>query len=455
MRIRRTCFALFAVALAVAFAVSAAPVAAQARVAAAADSTKPEIVDRVVAVVGERPILMSEVMEFIFAQRGRGMELPSDSAGMSAMQHQVLDKLIDDEVLVKAAKTYKIEVSDADVQPSVEKFMKEIHARFKTDVEFRDALKQSGFGNEGEFRKFRAEQDKRDLLTQRALDSLRAHGKMSAPVGITEAEVTAAYEKEKGSFPRKPVTVSFRQIVVATKPSAASRATAVAKADSLLLEASAKGAEFEKIAKRESMDPASKDAGGDLGWNRRGIMVPEFDRAMFSFPAGVVVPYVVETSFGFHVIKVDRTQPAEVKARHILIMPHRDSIDVARAKLVADTLLTMWKKGMSFDSLVARFHDNAELRGIPDGVPVDSLPEFYKKAIEGLKVGQWTAPFEIPDPRSGVAKWGVLLVTDRNEGGEYTRADMRDRIRSQLQQERQGRRMLDELRKQQFVTVRM
>ena len=436
--------------------VSSASLGAQARPAVAADTAKPEMIDRVVAVVGDRPILMSEVMEFIFAQRGRGMELPTDSAAFDALQHQVLEKLIDDEALVNAAKIYKITVTDAEVQPSIEKFMKEIHARFKTDAEFRDALKQSGFGNEAEFRKFRGEQDRRDLLTQRALDSLRAHGRMSAPVSITEAEVTAAYEKEKGSFPKRPTTVSFRQIVVPTKPNAASRAAATAKADSLLVEVQVKGADFEKIAKRESMDPASKENGGDLGWNRRGQMVPEFDRVMFSLPPGTVAPIVVETSFGFHVIKVDRVQPAEVKARHILISPKRDSADVARARFVADTLLALWKKGgTSFDSLVARYHDNAELRGIPDGVPVDSLPEFYRKAIEGLKTGQWTEPFEIPDPRSGVPKWGVLLITDRVEGGEYSRADMRDRIRTQLQQEKQGRRMLNELRKAQFVSVRM
>src|ERR1700730_45167 len=72
-------------------------------------AAKGDPVDRVVAVVGDRPILLSEVMEYIYAQKGRGMELPSDSAGFVALQHTVLDKLIDDEVLVRAAKQYKIE----------------------------------------------------------------------------------------------------------------------------------------------------------------------------------------------------------------------------------------------------------------------------------------------------------------------------------------------------------
>jgi peptidyl-prolyl cis-trans isomerase SurA len=416
---------------------------------------KAEPVDRVVAVVGDRPILLSEVMEYIYAQKGRGMEVPSDSAGFVALQRTVLDKLIDDEVLVKAAKQYKIEATDIEVQASVDKFIKQVKSTFKTEAEFRDALKQSGFGNENEFRKFRAEQDKRDLLTQRGLDSLRAHGRMSAPVNVSEAEVTAAFDKAKGTFPKRPTTIAFRQIIVAPKPSPAARAVALAKAESLLVEVNAKGADFAAIAKRESMDPGSKDAGGDLGWNRRGIMVPEFDRILFALAEGQVSPFVVETSFGFHIIKVDRVQPAERKARHILIVPKLDSTDVARARLVADTVLRLWKAGTPFDTLVARYHDNAELRGIPEGMPLDSLPDHYKKAIEGVKAAQWTEPFEIPNPRTGFPKISIIQVTERVEGGEYTQADLRDKIRAQLQQERQGRRMLDQLRKELFVAIRM
>ncbi|HVT39240.1 MAG TPA: peptidylprolyl isomerase [Gemmatimonadaceae bacterium] len=416
---------------------------------------KAEPVDRVVAVVGDRPILLSEVMEYIYAQKGRGMDIPSDSAGFVALQHTVLDKLIDDEVLVRAAKLYKIDVTDVEVQASVDKFIKQVKSTFKTEVEFRDALKQSGFGNENEFRKFRAEQDKRDLLTQRGLDSLRAHGRMSAPVNVSEAEVTAAFEKAKGTFPKRPTTIAFRQIVIAPKPSPAARQAALAKAESLLVAVNSKGADFAQIAKRESMDPSSKDAGGDLGWNRRGIMVAEFDRILFALSEGQVSPFVVETSFGFHIIKVDRVQPAERKARHILIVPKLDSTDVVRAKLVADTVLRLWKAGTPFDTLVARYHDNAELRGIPEGMPLDSLPDNYKKPVEGMKAGQWTQPFEIPNPRTGFPKISIIQVTDRVEGGEYTKADLRDKIRAQLQQERQGRRMLDQLRKELFVAIRM
>jgi peptidyl-prolyl cis-trans isomerase SurA len=175
---------------------------------------------------------------------------------------------------------------------------------------------------------------------------------------------------------------------------------------------------------------------------------------MFRLAPGVVSP-IVETAFGFHLIKVDRIQPAEVKARHILITPELDSGDVALAKLRADSVVTLWKAGTPYDTLLARYHDNSELKSFPDGYVVDSLPAEYQKAVQGLKRGEFTKPFEIPNPRSGKPKFVIIQVTERNEGGEYTVADMRDRIRSQLQQEKSIRRVLDALRREQYVSLRL
>ncbi len=92
-----------------------------------------------------------------------------------------------------------------------------------------------------------------------------------------------------------------------------------AKADSILLELR-RGADFAAAAKRFSQDPGSKDQGGALNWFRRGVMVPEFERVAFGLKPGVVSD-PVESPFGYHLIQVERVQPAEVQARHILIVP--------------------------------------------------------------------------------------------------------------------------------------
>ncbi len=292
------------------------------------------MVDRIVAVVGAKPILLSEVMDAIFTLKGQGHPIP-DPADTIAFNHYardtVLNDMIDQEVLIQVAKQYKAEVDDKEITPDVDKRLKELHSRFKTEAEFRSGLKSEGFGSETELRGLLLENRRRDLLQQQAMDSLRAHGKLAAPVNVTEADITAAFEKAKGSIGPRPAMVAFKQIVIAPKPNAANRAAAKAKADSLLVVLQ-KGGDFETIAKKESMDPGSKDLGGALPAVRRGKMVEAFDRALFSgAPPGTIFPVVIESPFGFHIIRIDRVSPAEVKSSHILIIPKTDTADVARA----------------------------------------------------------------------------------------------------------------------------
>ncbi|HEV8409997.1 MAG TPA: peptidylprolyl isomerase [Gemmatimonadaceae bacterium] len=416
------------------------------------------MVDRIVALVGAKPILLSEVMDAIFTLKSAGHPIPdpTDTAAFNLYARDtVLNDIIDQEVLIQVAKQYKSEVDDKEITPDVDKRLKELHSRYKSDAEFRTALKGEGFGTETELRNILLENRRRDLLQQQAMDSLRAHGKLAAPVNVTEADITAAFEKAKGKIGARPAEVAFKQIVIAPKANAANRAAAKAKAESLLVVLQ-KGGDFETTAKKESMDPGSKDLGGALPSVRRGKMVEAFDRALFSgAPPGTIYPVVVETPFGFHIIRIDRVAPAEVKSSHILIVPKIDSADVSHARLVADTVIQKWRSGVPYDTLAKYYHDGDELKSWPLS-PVDStLPEEYRNAFEGVKKGQLTQPFPIPNPRTGMPKYVVVMITDRQEAGDFTIADVRDKVREQLTQERQFRRMMDQLRREQFVKIVM
>ncbi len=409
-------------------------------------------VDRVIAVVGKKPIMWSEVQEVINFQRQQGAKIPEDSAAFVGYARSIISDLVDQEVLISTAKTYKIDVTDAEVLQQVDGEMKRIRDQFKTEQEYRDALKTEGFGTVEELRKVRLERAKRDLFQQRAIDSLKAKGRMPS-VAISEAEITEAFDKAKDRLPKRPATVTFRQIIVSPKPTEASRKATLAKMDSLRNEI-VHGADFEVVAKRESQDPGSRDLGGDLGWARRGMMVPAFDQMMFALNPNVVSP-IVETVFGAHIIRVDRIRPAEVKARHILLRWNMDSTDVARAKLEADTVLNAWKKGASYDSLVTKHHDEAELRLMADPVPRDSLPPEYREALKDKQAGDFAGPFLIPNPQNGLSKAVVLQLTSAEPGGDLKLSDVRERIRAQLVQEKTARRILDQLRKETYVSIRM
>jgi peptidyl-prolyl cis-trans isomerase SurA len=407
-------------------------------------------IDRVVAIVGTQPVLWTDVLTAVNQRRTQGLQLPTDSAGQAVLARSVLGELVDEEMLVQKAKEMKLEVLEADVTAAADRQIKGVRAQFKSDEEYRTELRNAGLGTPEEYRKSLIEQYRRQQMQQKAFAELRKRAK---PVNVTEEEITAAFEKSRAALQRRPATVTFRQIVVAPKASPEAKAKAKARADSLLVEIK-KGGDFEQIAKRESMDPGTKQLGGDLGWNRRGSgLVPEFEGMMFALRPGDVSP-VIETAFGYHIIRVDRVQSAEVKARHILIAPVIDSADVARARVEADTVAAQWRRGVSYDSLVAKHQDATEEKGVLQPFPRDSLPASYQTALTGAKANDITSPFQLVNPR-GAPKFAVIQVVTATEAGEYDPAQIRDQIRAQLADERSIRALLDEMRKQTYVSLRM
>ena len=437
---------------------SAIAVALFSGAAVAQDTTSSALkieIDRIVAVVGQTPILWSEVLEQVNIRRARGMEVPTNPEDQLKFAREVLSEMVDVEVMVQRARLdTAIVVADADLTENVDQRLKQLRENFKTEAEFTQALKGDGFGTLEEYRRWMMDQARRASLQQKLVQKLRADGKM-VTVGVSEAEITEAFAKEQARLPKRPATVTFRQIVVATTASEANKKLAFAKIDSLSKDLTS-GGDFEKIAKRESMDSASAVQGGDLGWNRRGQMVPAFDEMMFALPPGQVSP-VVETQYGFHLIRVDRVQPSERKARHILIKPNYDSTDVERAKLRADSVLALWKSGVPYDTLVARYHDLAsdEARGVLEPFERTRLPESYQQAFAGKKNGEFVDPFSVEDRNRGVPKFVVSQLVVVAEEGVYTMQDLRNQIRDQLSEEKSMRRLLDSLRKETFVAVMM
>ncbi len=408
--------------------------------------------ERVVAIVGDQPVLWSSVLESINVRRAQGLKIPDDSTGQFALVTEVTNDLIDQELLVQKAKDLKVDVADEDVASGVDNQIKRVRSQFSGDAEYKSELKKAGFGTPEEYRKGLVEQAKRSELQRRVIDKLKQDGKL-IPVNVSEQDVSEAFEKNKDKLPRRPASVTFRQIVIAPKPSAAAKAAAHAKADTVLNDLK-HGADFAELAKRISEDPGSRETGGDLGWNRRGNMVPEFDRWMFALPPGQLSP-VVETSFGFHIIKVERVRPGEVKASHILVRWKIDSGQLAVTKLIADSVLNAWKGGANFDTLVLRYHDPNEEKGSLQPFPRDSLPPTYSQAFLGKGRSDYIGPFPIPDRTSGAQKFVIAQILDTQEGGDYTVGDLRQTIRAQLQEERSIRRLLDGLRKDTYVSVRL
>jgi len=408
--------------------------------------------DRVVAVAGDQPLLLSEIEEEILRRRADNPQLviPTDSAGLNKLRRDILSDLIDEQLLLQKAKAEKIEVSDADLVPQIDARVQKVRSQFATDAEYRAKLAEAGFGTPDEYRSLLLDRARRGATIDRLIAKLREDNKFPAPP-VNDSALATYFAEGKLGQQHRPPQIAFRQLIVTPVATAAERAKARAKIDSILTEIR-KGADFEQAAKRFSEDPGTKELGGDLGWNHRGNMVPEFDAVMFSLPPGRV-SNVVETTYGYHIIRVDRVQPSEVKARHILIRWPIDSGDVALARAKADSVAAALRAGASIDSLGAIYKDPVEQRNVPL-FPVGELPAAYQAALAGKKVGDIVDPFALADAVHG-SKFSIIKVTDYVPEGDLTLADVRTQLRSVLSEEGARKRLIATLRKEMYVSVRI
>lgn len=178
-------------------------------------------------------------------------------------------------------------------------------------------------------------------------------------VVIDEARLRQWYDENVGE------EVNARHILVSAGPDAPDsvRQAARAEADSLLRLALG-GADFAELAEEHSDDPGSAQRGGSLGWFSRGRMVAPFEQAAFGTEPGKVVPEVVETQFGFHVIEVEdkRKRPFEELRGEIeeqLARPERRDAERAYVtRLMEDSHVEFVESNV--DTLIALIDRGAE-----------------------------------------------------------------------------------------------
>ena len=269
-------------------------------------------VDRIVAIVGSKPILASQVEEQLVLAQAQGLKMPTDSAGRDAVRRQVLSQTVDEELIVQQAeRDTTIKVTDQEVQDQVEQTVQNVRKQFGSTADFQAQLRAAQFLSEEEWRRWLADQQRRAILQQRLLDQLRQKGKLR-PIPPTDAQLRQFWEENKARQPKRPAAISFRQIVIAPQPDSAAKARARQLAESLVV-VLRHGAKFADVAKQFSADSASREQGGELGWFRRGVMVKEFEDVAFRLRPGDIsdpVPTSVITSSRWSAFSPPKCSPA-------------------------------------------------------------------------------------------------------------------------------------------------
>ena len=418
------------------------------------------VVDRVVAVVGDSVILKTDLDERVFRLlAARGQTMPEDPAVLDRLYREALEGAINELLVIQAAARDSITVEDSEVTRLVDREIARQRQALGGELAFTQAIRETGM-TLNEYREELAVQIRRQRMIDAYISSLQRERR---PPPVTEAEAREFFESQRGNLGQRPATISFEQVVVRPRPTEAAREAARAEAEEIL-EQLRKGADFQELARRYTDEPGGRERAGDLGWFRMGQMVPEFERAAFSLPPGAI-SNVVETSFGFHIIKVERVKGGERHARHILIIPEMTEEDYARTQEIAREVAQRMREGEPIDSLVARYGDpalqapNSLLAPrvgplLRDGLA--DLPGPYANALANVEEGQVLEPFRLAGVGEG-QHWVVVRVTELTEAGEYSWDDpeVRSRVREQLERQKLMEELIRELRTRTHVEIRI
>jgi peptidyl-prolyl cis-trans isomerase D len=257
----------------------------------------------------------------------------------------------------------------------------------------------------------------------------------AAAKAISDADLRAYFDQHKGDFQsigRANISLVMIPKVITAGDTAAARAKAAAVREEIV-----KGAKFEDVAKRESADTVSGQAGGDLGKGVKGRFVPEFDKAAYALGVGEI-SQPVQSPFGFHIIKVDSKKGDTLGVRHILVRIQASDTSASRIDKEADDLsrtAASSEQGAKLDSasrmLKLPISHIVALEDEPAMLDGRMIPSVSAWAFGGAKVGETS---ELFDDDNG---YYLARLDSLHPGGEPTFEAVKEDVRARVAAQRQ------------------
>lgn len=356
---------------------------------------KKEIVDKVIAVVGDEIILYSDIKNQLFQAAQQGIDLENQD------NCTIMEELLMEKLLLNQAKLDSVEVTEAQVEDQMNRrlnyFIQMIGSEKKLEEYYQKPIAQI----------------KKDLY--RALeDQLRVQTmqqQITSGITVTPTDVRKFYESiPQDSLPYVGSQVEYAQIVIDPPISPEERSKVKKKLNEYREEIiSGDGKDFETVAMLYSQDPGSARNGGELGMTARGNFVPEFDAIAFSLSPGQVSE-VFETQFGFHIMRLIERRGDRFNAQHILLKPKVKREDMQEAKETLDKIAEKVKsEELTFEEAAEQYSDDEQTRNNGGVVfnmetgstkfEMDDLDSEMFFIIDKMKVGDISKPalFNKPD----------------------------------------------------------
>lgn len=360
------------------------------------------MVDRIIATVGDKIILKSEIDNSISDMQRQNITVPENGKCL------LLEQALGLKALVLQAEIDSIPVSDEEVDADIDNKIRYFVSQYGSKEIVEQIAGKSLFQLKEDFRQTFREQK----LAQGERD------KIVADIRITPKEVQEYYDSiPKDSLHFYESELEIGEIVMFPKASRDLDAYAMDQLKEYKKEVEDGTKKFEVLASLYTDDPGSKETGGKYDINRNEKQWdPVFLAKAFSLKDGQVSS-VFKTRFGYHIIQMISRNGDDAEIRHILKIPQISSIEVNETKARLDSIRSKLVAGtLDFGQAVSRFSedDNQKFTGgrVParDGstfVTIDQLDKDMVLMLKDLKPGEYSRPTEFSDERG---KKGVRII---------------------------------------------
>ena len=309
-------------------------------------SGQPVVIDKIVAVVGDKAILFSDV-------EAQALQMQAQSGvSDSTIRCNVLEDIIIQKLLLNQAEKDSVTVSDEQVDGELNKKIRYFVNQIGSVEKLEAYLGKSIIKIKDDFK-----ERIRDQLVVQQMQS-----KIAGDLKVTPAEVKTYFDNiPQDSLPLIESEIQVAQIL--KKPPVNEVERQRVKGELLDIKRKiADGKSFASMAAFYSEDPGSAVKGGDLGFVGRGEMVPEFEAAAFALK-GKEISDVIETMYGFHIIQLIERRGETINVRHILMSPKASSSDLDKARIKLDSVAALIKAGsITFEEAAAKYSDDVDTK---------------------------------------------------------------------------------------------
>ena len=281
-----------------------------------------QIIDKIVAQVGDEIIMLSDIeqQKLQMIQEGINVSNTTDC--------EILESVLYQKLLVNQAQIDSLIVSDDMVNSEIEQRIRYFEEQIGGREELEKFYGKSVAQIKAEFF---------GIIKKRILSEMM-EDKITENMVVTPKDVKTFYnDLSKDSIPYINSKISVAQIVIYPEVTEADKVKAKSQLETYREQITAGSKRFATIASLYSKDPGSRLKGGDLGWQRRGTMVPEFEAALFALQTDEISP-VFETQYGYHIIQMIERKGDNYHVRHILISPESDNSAFEKAAISLDQI---------------------------------------------------------------------------------------------------------------------